>query len=356
MVDFSKLSLYKGKRVLVTGDTGFKGSWLSMILLQLGAEIVGYALPPETEDSLFNSLGLSTKIKHIDGDIRDLDALLNVFNEHKPEFLFHLAAQAIVRRSYNDPKNTFDTNISGSVNILEAVRQTPSLKSIIYVTSDKCYKNKEWIWGYRENDELGGHDPYSASKAAAEIVFSSYLDSFFQKKDDIGLASVRAGNVIGGGDWSEDRIVPDCIRALSNNEPIIIRNPKSTRPWQHVLDPLFGYILLSFKLYRNRKDYNGSWNFGPDAESIKTVNELAEQIVKNWGAGKININKDKNSPHEAGLLHLNCDKVNQALNWLPKWDFERSIKETTVWYKDVLNGKSAFDITLKQIKEYTEGI
>ncbi len=343
-----------GKRVLVTGDTGFKGSWLCLWLHKLGADVVGYALPPELKEGLFNLSGLDAMIHHVNGDIRDFEKLEKVVGEHQPEFLFHLAAQALVSTSYKEPKRTLDTNIGGSVNILELARREPYLRSVILVTSDKCYKNKEWVWGYRENDELGGYDPYSASKAAAEMIFTAYASSFFNAPQGIGVASVRAGNVIGGGDWSSERIVPDCIRALRENKTIIIRNPMATRPWQHVLEPLSGYLLLAAKLCVDPVKYAGSWNFGPIIHSIRTVRDVAEKIVEYWGGGKIETKENPQAPYEARLLHLNCDKSQQILNWHPRWHFDRAIKETTLWYKDVINGGSALDISKRQINDYME--
>ncbi|MEN6566127.1 MAG: CDP-glucose 4,6-dehydratase [Veillonellales bacterium] len=350
--DNNRLAVIKGKRVLITGDTGFKGSWLAMVLHGLGANVVGFALPPEHPNDHYNLLGLDRIIHHVSGDIRDLDSVMQVFQEFKPEFLFHLAAQPLVRFSYEQPKLTFDTNVGGSVNILEAIRNTDSLRSVIYVTTDKCYKNKEWIWGYRENDELGGRDPYSASKAAAELVFSAYLESFFKKREYLGVASVRAGNVIGGGDWALDRIVPDSIKALQSNLPIIIRNPIATRPWQHVLEPLMGYLMLAKKLYYEPNTYSGSWNFGPRVESIQTVHALVEKIICYWGQGEIQLDQSYGAPHEANLLQLNCDKAHQILKWSPIWDFDRTIRETVRWYKEQSNGISARAITESQIEEY----
>lgn len=326
-----------------------------MILHGLGANIAGFALPPNQPNDHFNLLELDKIIHHTDGDIRDLDSLMKVFYEFKPEFLFHLAAQPLVRFSYEQPKLTFDTNVGGSVNVLEAVRNTASLRSVIYVTTDKCYKNKEWIWGYRENDELGGRDPYSASKAAAELVFSSYMDSFLQNRENFGAASVRAGNVIGGGDWAIDRLVPDSIKALQKNLPIFIRNPVATRPWQHVLEPLTGYLMLAEKLYYEPSLYSGSWNFGPRVESVQTVREVVEKIIGYWGQGKIQIDKSYDAPHEANSLQLNCDKAQQILKWSTKWDFERTILETIRWYKDFSRGIPARLITESQIKDYMEG-
>jgi CDP-glucose 4,6-dehydratase len=354
MVTGDLSEVFHGRRVLVTGDTGFKGSWLCLWLQILGAKVFGYALPPERDDDHFNLLGLAKYIKHETGDIRDFSKIKSVFDEVKPEILFHLAAQPLVRYSYAEPKLTFDTNVAGSVNILEAVRQTSSLRAVVYVTSDKCYRNKEWIWGYRENDELGGFDPYSASKAAAEIVFSAYQDSFFRDCPALGVAAVRAGNVIGGGDWAADRIVPDSVRALSRGKPIFLRNPGSTRPWQHVLEPLSGYLLAAANLLIAPKMYSGPWNFGPDSQSIRTVADLAKMIMAEWGSGRIETEQQEDAPHEACLLHLNCDKAHQLLHWYPKWGVERAISETVSWYRGVLDGRDAWGISSGQIAAYME--
>ncbi len=346
---------YQGKTVFVTGHTGFKGSWLSLWLSMMGAKVVGYALPPLTEKDHFNLLGLPCTIKHIEGDILNLDFLRACVQEAQPDMVFHLAAQALVRDSYDHPKLTFDTNVTGSVNVLEAVRFQPSVRSLVYVTSDKCYKNKEWIWGYRENDELGGHDPYSASKAAAELVFSSYCDSFFSKNSQIGIGSVRAGNVIGGGDWAKDRIIPDLIRSIDEGSPLEIRNPVSTRPWQHVLEPLSGYLLLGMRLFEKPEKYTGAWNFGPSDASIKTVRFLIEKAITLYGKGRINIGQSDKTKHEAGLLHLNCDKAAHLLNWSPVWDFDQTLQHTIEWYKNYNNGQDALTLTKADIKKFMEG-
>tara|TARA_B100000315_G_scaffold259959_1_gene318339 strand:- start:1041 stop:2120 length:1080 start_codon:yes stop_codon:yes gene_type:complete len=348
------VSSFRGKRVLVTGDTGFKGSWLALWLAEVGADVYGYALPPQRERDHFNLLGMRERIHHQDGDIRDLNSMAAFFEKAQPEVVFHLAAQALVRPSYDDPKETFDTNIGGSVNLLECVRETPSVKTLIYVTSDKCYRNKEWHRGYRESDELGGHDPYSASKAAAELVFSSYCDSFFNARENFACASVRAGNVIGGGDWSDNRIIPDCVRALQSNEPILLRNPTSTRPWQYVLEPLGGYLSLAAALGKDPKKYSGAWNFGPKLEASRTVMDLSEIFIKRWGSGKIQVQGLKNDPHEAGLLQLNCDKAHQVLGWKPCWDFERTVVETVDWYQAMLAGNTVSEVSAQQIKRYME--
>ena len=357
MDDLVKLSgVFRGRRVLVTGDTGFKGSWLSLWLHSLGAEVYGYALAPRLSNDHFNALGLRSVITHRDGDIRELERLKDFFGVARPEFVFHLAAQALVRRSYADPKETFDTNVGGSVNLLECVRCTPSVRSLVYVTSDKCYENYEWVWGYRETDRLGGRDPYSASKAAAELLFSAYQSSYFDARDECGVASVRAGNVIGGGDWSEDRIVPDCIRSLSQSRPVILRRPGATRPWQHVLEPLSGYLMLAEKMFDEPKKYSGSWNFGPRTEASRSVEDLAREVTDAWGEDKtaIQVLSSANDPHEAGLLRLNCDKAELQLNWRPRWGFVRTVRETVGWYKAVMSGRKAQEVTQSQIISYQE--
>lgn len=345
---------FRGRRVLVTGDTGFKGSWLCLWLHEMGAHVVGFALPPERQNDHFNLLGLERLIEHITGDIRDEKFLHKVINDFQPEVLFHLAAQPLVRYSYQEPKLTFDTNVAGSVNVLEAVRRCGSLKAVVYVTSDKCYHNNEWIWGYRENDPLGGHDPYSASKAAAELVFSAYQNSYFNARPNFGAATVRAGNVIGGGDWASDRLVPDAIRALEAGNRIHLRNPHSTRPWQHVLEPLSGYLLTAARLLSEPKRFAGPWNFGPDAQSIRTVGDLVRMVIAEWGSGEVQIFLEAGAPHEARLLHLNCDKAHQLMQWQPKWDAKRAVAETVRWYRGVFEGRSAFELSRRQILEYME--
>jgi CDP-glucose 4,6-dehydratase len=347
-------NFYKNKKILVTGDTGFKGSWLCLWLNMLGAQVLGYALPPENETDHYNIINLNTRIKHIDGDIRDYEKFKKTCLNFNPDIIFHLAAQPLVIRGYKESKYTFETNVIGSVNLLEIAKKLKNLKSLVYITSDKCYKNKEWIFGYRENDELGGHDPYSASKAAAEIVFASYYSSFFEEQQNIGLASVRAGNVIGGGDFSSNRLIPDCIKALINKESILIRKPNAIRPWQHVLEPIYGYLLLGFKLYKNPKKYSSSWNFGPDSKSLCDVKTVAEKVIKEWGKGKLEIAKNKPAVHETGLLNLNCDKAHNLLKWYPKWDIKQTIFETIEWYKNFAQKNDMLQISKKQIEKYME--
>ncbi len=328
---------FKDRRVLVTGHTGFKGSWLALWLHELGANVAGFALPPNTQPNHFDLIRLIELICHIEGDVRNLDAVKEVFSLAQPEIVFHLAAQPLVRSSYEDPKRTFDTNIGGTVNILEAARRCPGIKAVVVITSDKCYENKEWVWGYRETDPIGGHDPYSASKGATEIVCSSYLKSFFQRDAQgphIGFATARAGNVIGGGDWAKDRIIPDCVRALTNNEPIVVRNPGAVRPWQHVLDPLSGYLLLAKHLTESPERFSGAWNFGPDGNGQIRVIELAERFIKAWGNGNIETpTLQKEGSREARLLRLCIDKAFQELNWQPTLNREAAINWTVDWYR-----------------------
>jgi CDP-glucose 4,6-dehydratase len=343
---------FSGRRVFITGHTGFKGSWLAFLLHEVGADVMGFALPPTGEINHFDLLGLEKKIKHVVGDIRNVSLVANTMKEFQPEYVFHLAAQALVRPSYEDPATTFSTNVTGSVNLLDAVRNCESVRSLVYITSDKCYENVEWIWGYRENDQLGGRDPYSASKAAAEIVFSSYERSFFEKRSLLGAATTRAGNVIGGGDWAIDRIIPDCIRAIEADEPIRLRNPGATRPWQHVLEPLAGYLLLSARLYEEPKRWIGSWNFGPSTQEVRTVQNVAEIIIKHMGKGRIEIFEPPTLLHEARLLQLNCDKAHQLLGWYPRWNSAQTLEATAVWYKTVLNGGNAEEITRTQLHEF----
>jgi CDP-glucose 4,6-dehydratase len=348
---------YKGRRVLVTGDTGFKGSWLALWLHELGAQVTGMALPANTEPSHFQILALDKMIHHIDADIRNMEEVESVFLQAKPHIVFHLAAQALVRDSYNDPKATFDTNIGGTVNVLEAIRQCPDVRAAVVITSDKCYDNQEWIWGYRENDPLGGHDPYSASKGAVEIVSAAYRRSYFARDGQgphLGFATARAGNVIGGGDWAKNRIIPDCVRALAADKPIVIRNPQATRPWQHVLDPLAGYLLLAYRLLENPDTFSGAWNFGPQASDQITVRELAERFINVWGSGTIKTpHIEKKAPHEAHLLNLNIDKAAFELKWQPVLDSSYSIDWTAHWYKSWHEHNSNLQrLSIRQIREF----
>ena len=342
-----------GVRVLVTGHTGFKGSWLSYWLHLLGAEVFGYALDPKHENDLFLSLNLENIMNHVVGDIRDSQALEKRFETVRPDLVFHLAAQPLVRQSYKDPKETFDTNIGGSVNVLEAVRNTASVKALVYVTSDKCYKNLEQDQSYVEGDQLGGMDPYSASKAAAEIVFSAYRNSFFLETNRSGIVSVRAGNVIGGGDWSDDRIVPDCIRSLIAKKTITIRNPDATRPWQHVLDPLNGYLTVASRLMTKVDRVSSSYNFGPSADEVYSVKHLVNEVISCWGSGEVRVNSSTDNPHEAGLLQLDSSLAKRELGWASGWDFKTTLKETVRWYREVARGGDPRKICREQIELYT---
>lgn len=354
MVSTADLSCFRGAKVFVTGDTGFKGSWLTLWLSKLGATVTGYALPPEHEQSHFTLLDLDRVAHHIDGDVCDAEALKSAVSDAKPDFVFHLAAQSLLRRSFSEPQATFATNVLGSVNLLEAVRSAPSVRALIYVTSDKCYLNKEWTWGYRENDQLGGHDPYSGSKAAAEMAFASYFESFFKDRAGFGCASVRAGNVIGGGDTAPDRIVPDAFRALSQGKPIVLRSPRATRPWQFVLEPLHGYLALAAALDADADRFSGSWNFGPAGAASHTVDDLAHAIVECWGEGSVRHDTDAGGPPEAGLLHLSIDKARQILGWSPAYDFKRTVSETTRWYKAFHEGADSVTSSNEQIDAFAD--
>ncbi|MGN7514118.1 MAG: CDP-glucose 4,6-dehydratase [Allomuricauda sp.] len=325
--------VYKGRRCLVTGDSGFKGSWLVAWLAQMGAEVVGYALPPNTPTN--HKTLLKTEYKSIEGNILDLDALKSIFEEFQPEIVFHLAAQSLVKYSYENPIETYQTNVIGTLNVFEVSRQTESVKAIVNVTSDKCYENREWIWGYRENDPMGGHDPYSSSKGCAELLTQSYRKSFFNgTTGQTLLASGRAGNVIGGGDWSKDRLIPDLIKAAANEGETEIRNPLATRPWQHVLDPLSGYLMLGWKLLIGEKEFADGWNFGPDLSSNLSVQEITDEAKSFWSKIKYAVSTNKENHHEANLLMLDCSKSNKLLKWTPVWDRSETIQKTILWYKD----------------------
>jgi CDP-glucose 4,6-dehydratase len=347
-----------GCQVLVTGHTGFKGGWLCLWLQQLGARVGGYALPPETSPSLFELARVDKTVKHFTADVRDYDALLRVMQELKPELVLHLAAQSLVRRSYREPKATFDTNVAGTVNLLEAIRCTDSVQAAVVVTSDKCYENREWIHGYREQDRLGGHDPYSASKSASELVTAAYERSFFTTKAagrTLGLATVRAGNVIGGGDWAEDRIVPDAVRAVTSEQPLVIRNPGSVRPWQYVLEPLAGYLALAVRLLQDPERYSGAWNFGPIEPELVNVESLVSALFDHLGRGESIVQSDSRSQHETGLLRLSCDKAMIRLGWQPLWATATAISHTADWYRGVLlEDRDAQELSLQQIDTYQE--
>jgi CDP-glucose 4,6-dehydratase len=363
------LRIYSGKRVLVTGHTGFKGAWLCEWLLGLGAEVHGLALPP-LQPSLFEALGLASRMKHNVLDIRDAAALTEKVKDVRPDFIFHLAAQALVRTSYREPVPTFATNTLGTAHLLEAVRMSNQPCAIVVVTTDKCYENNSAAHGskarsFKESDPLGGHDPYSASKAAAEIVVAAYRDSFFSHGTDVALASARAGNVVGGGDWAEDRLVPDCIRALSAGRAIPVRNPDFTRPWQHVLEPLGGYLLLGAKLEEARQKKSAAeiarfaqaFNFGPEPDANRNVRDVVEEILRHWPGSWEQVPQEKHLK-EAPLLSLAIDKARETLGWRPRWDFAKTIRQTVSWYRDYFDrakksdASSMIDFTQKQISDY----
>ena len=351
-------SFYQGKKVLVTGHTGFKGSWLAEWLLALGAEVTGLSLPPPMEPSLFEQLKLAKRLKHNIADVRDLAAVQRIVDEVKPDVVFHLAAQPLVRLSYDQPVETFATNVMGTVNILEAVRLAGRPCAVVAITTDKCYENKEWLHSYREEDPMGGYDPYSSSKGAAELVISAYRRSYFSNNSPVKLASARAGNVIGGGDWALDRIVPDCIRALQKKEVIAVRNKVATRPWQHVLEPLGGYLHLGSTLLRQAAAatptvHESAFNFGPSLTSNRNVAELVQEMLKHWPGEWID-KSDPNAVHEAKLLNLATDKAFHLLNWQPVWPFAKTIEETALWYRQTFeNPEVAHDLTQKQIADYS---
>lgn len=322
---------YKNRVCLVTGDTGFKGSWLVYWLCRMGAKVIGYSLEPISEPNHYNLL--EKNYTSIIGDITDFNSLNRAFNKHQPEIVFHLAAQALVKYSYNNPFETFNTNVIGTINVFEAAKASQSVQVVVNITSDKCYENKEWIWGYRENEAMGGHDPYSASKGCAELVTASYQRSFFNTGEKL-LASARAGNVIGGGDWSEDRLIPDIVTSAKKRVPVEIRNPLATRPWQHVLEPLSGYLTLGWKLFSGENVCAEGWNFGPDLDSNLKVGEVVSKAQNFWDEIEFTVSKDQNLHHEANLLMLDCSKANKILKWKPVWDFETTVEKTILWYKN----------------------
>jgi len=348
--------IYKGKKVLVTGHTGFKGSWLSLLLCKLGADVYGYALVPHTNPSLFEEAKIGELITSYIGDVRNLKHLSNVFNQVKPEIVIHMAAQPLVRDSYKIPVETYSINVMGTVNVLEACRHTESVRGIVNVTTDKCYENREWHWGYRENEPMGGYDPYSNSKGCSELVTSSYRDSFFNPKDygkhGVAIASARAGNVIGGGDWAADRLIPDFIRAISQNQKVVIRSPYAIRPWQHVLEPLSGYLTLAAKLYMEGPKYDGGWNFGPDDTDARNVKWITQRICELWGNGASYEVDTNPQPHEANYLKLDCSKAKAELDWEPKWNIDKALENIVDWNKVYLSGQDVREVTENQIEEY----
>lgn len=342
---------WQGKRVFVTGHTGFKGSWLSFWLEMLGAEVCGYALAPETAPNLFENLQLENKIDSITGNICDLPNLEKSIADFAPEIVLHLAAQSLVRRSYRQPIDTYQTNVIGTINVLEAVRRQPSVKAVVVITTDKVYENKEWLWAYRENEQLGGFDPYSNSKACAELAVSAYRNSFFAESQTL-IATARAGNVIGGGDWSEDRLLPDVFRSLIFGNSLEIRNPYSIRPWQHVLEPLSGYLQLAEKLYHGEKKFAEAWNFGPGEEDSKPVGWILEEIKRRWNSPVNWIIGTEKQPHEARLLKLDSTKAKTELGWLPKLNINEAIQLTAEWYRGFQENQDLAALTSRQIEFY----
>ncbi len=349
------LSFYKNKKVLITGHTGFKGSWMCELLLQQGAEVIGYALEPPTEPSLFDMLGLDSKIMHVVGDVRDLDHMMKVFEETQPEIVIHMAAQPLVRESYKDPVGTYSTNVMGTVNICECVRQNPCVKSFVNVTTDKVYKNKEWVWGYREDEELNGYDPYSNSKSCSELVTSSYMQSFFDDMP-VAVSTARAGNVIGGGDFAADRIVPDCICAAEKKEDIIVRNPYSTRPYEHVLEPVVAYLMIAMKQYEDKAKYAGHYNVGPNEEDCWTTGELVTLFCDKWNVATGDsmkwIDRYDGGPHEAGFLKLDCSKLKATFGWSPRWNVETTMENIVEWSVAFMKGEDVVAVTDKQIRDF----
>ena len=348
------LNFYKGRKVLLTGHTGFKGSWMSVVLTNAGADLIGYSSCSKSETRLFDLCGVKDQITHIKGDVRDLNHVLEVFQKYQPEIVIHMAAQPIVRDSYKDPVGTYETNVLGTVNVLEAVRQTSSVKSFLNVTTDKVYKNNEWEWGYRENEPLDGFDPYSNSKSCSELVTHSYKNSFFSD-GRVAISTARAGNVIGGGDFAHDRIIPDCVRAAVKGEDIVVRNPYSTRPYQHVLEPVFAYLMIASEQMKDAS--KASWyNVGPDDRDCFQTGALVDLFVKHWGDGMKWVNRYDGGPHEANFLKLDCSKLKSVFGWKPHWDLDTVIDKTVEWSKAWVKGENVRPVMDRQIEEYIGGI
>lgn len=345
---------YKGKRILVTGHTGFKGAWLCTILKWMGAEVIGYSLNPPTEKNLYDIAEIKKQMHSLRGDIRDFGQLKEVFEKYQPEIVFHLAAQPLVRESYQNPRYTYETNVMGTVNLLECIRVQKSVKSVLNVTTDKVYKNKEWFWGYRENEVLDGYDPYSNSKSCSELITNSYKRSFFDDMD-VRISTARAGNVIGGGDFAKDRIIPDCIRAAEAGKSIEIRNPNAVRPFQHVIEPLMAYLIIAKKQW-NDSDIQGSYNVGPDEANCVTTGELANIFCECWGNGMKWVSCTEAGPHEANFLKLDCSKIKKAIGWKPVWDIWEAIERTVEWEKEYQKGSCMNEIMTQSIEAYLRRI
>lgn len=344
------MEFYKDKKIFITGHTGFKGAWLCQILKSAGADITGYSLEPATTPSLFSLTCMKKNMRSVIGDIRDYTHLKNVFDDTQPEIVFHLAAQPLVRESYKNPQYTYETNVMGTVNICECIRQSDCVKSFLNITTDKVYRNNEWEWGYRENEPLDGYDPYSNSKSCSELVTATYIRSFWNNRD-IAVSTARAGNVIGGGDFSEDRIIPDCIRAAINHDEIFVRNPYSIRPYQHVLEPLSVYLMIAMEQYKN-KDYAGHYNVGPDESDCIMTGRLVDLFCKAWGNNLTWVNKSDDGPHEANFLKLDCSKLKTKFNWKPVWGIEKAIAKTVEWSKTFENGGNVIKCMERQITEF----
>ncbi len=348
---------FSGRRVFVTGHTGFKGSWLCLWLHLLGAEVTGYALAPPTNPSLFEDCRIDGLVRSVIADIRDGDRLTGAMQSAAPDVVIHMAAQALVRESYRSPVETYGVNVMGTVNVLESVRSLPDVKAVLVVTSDKCYENRGWVWGYRENEPLGGYDPYSSSKACAELVTASYRNAFCNPEDQgshgAALASARAGNAIGGGDWAKDRLIPDCLRAFMDGKPVTIRNPGAVRPWQHVLEPLGGYLLLIQKLCSDRATYGGGWNFGPDDREARTVEWIVRRICASWEGGAQYDIDSRAHPHEAHYLKLDCSKARSELGWHPRWSTEEAVDKVMEWVDAYRSGTDLREVCFRQIEEYS---
>lgn len=347
-------SFWRNKKVFLTGHTGFKGSWTALWLQSMGANVKGYSLEPNTNPALFEVAKVGDIMESQIGDIRDLQKLKEAMVSFNPDVLIHMAAQPLVRLSYDEPVETYSTNVMGTVNVLEASRECKNLKAIVSITTDKCYENKEWEWGYRENEPMGGNDPYSSSKGCAELVTSAYRNSFFNTPNSASLASARAGNVIGGGDWADDRLIPDILKAFQNRKPVVIRNPLSTRPWQHVLEPISGYLVLAEALYNYGDKYAEAWNFGPKDEDCKPVNWILDKMVGSW-EGRASWELDKeNAPHEAKFLKLDCSKVNGRLLWEPKWGLDHTLKLIVDWHQKWMSGENMQHNCLQEIAAYSK--
>ncbi|MEZ2576027.1 CDP-glucose 4,6-dehydratase [Buttiauxella ferragutiae] len=349
-------NFWQGKRVFITGHTGFKGSWLSLWLAEMGAELKGYSLQAPTEPSLFEMAKIGEVMESEIGDIRDFEQLRNSMQAFKPEIVFHMAAQPLVRLSYDEPIETYSTNVMGTVHLLEAVKQTGGVKAVVNITSDKCYENREWVWGYREHEAMGGYDPYSNSKGCAELVAAAYRSSFFNPtqyaKHGVALASVRAGNVIGGGDWALDRLIPDILRSCENHQPVVIRNPHSIRPWQHVLEPLSGYILIAQHLYNDGVEFAEGWNFGPREDDAQPVEFIVDTVVKLWGEDASWQLDGNDHPHEAHYLKLDCSKARMRLGWQPRWGLVETLGRIVEWHKAWRNGEDMLACTKREIHDY----